>query len=404
MVPAHAQSVPTGQGVGDRSRPDYDAIGSRIGAFTLYPSVTATGEATDNYLATDTNRRSDVFFVVRPELYLKSNWARDRVEARAFVSQSVNAKLSGENATQFGASVSSAYEPMRSTQFTLDLSGARYVESRSSLGSFQGSAEPVRFGIYRVGVGASHSFNDLVLGLSAGVSRVDYDDTRFPNGVVVDQDYRDVRSVTAGGSARYDLRNGIGLIVSGQYDDERYDVRPGRPGYVPGVNINRDSSGFNLQGGVTLELSKLIFGSLQVGYISRRYIDPTLNDFGGLSFSGDVLWNITPLTSIRFRASRSIEDTSSPLIAGNTRSDFRLSVDHELYRYVILSGDIGYGSFRPNGIGVGGDEYTVGIGARYLIDRRFSVTAGLRHSGRTSDSNFLRYQATSGNVGVRVNF
>ena len=212
-----------------------------------------------------------------------------------------------------------------------------------------------------------------------------------------------MRTETVGGSAKYDLRNGIGLIVGGSYVTEHYTHR-GAVDPFTGTVLNRDSSGYNIDGGVTLELSRLIFGSLRVGYLKRKYQDPRLFDFGGLSYSGDILWNVTPLTSLRFRASRSVEDTSSLFYAGNTRSDFGVTVDHELYRYVILSGDASYGHFRPNGIGVGGDEYLGGGRARYLINRRYSVSAGVRHAGRSSDSPFLRYQANFVNVSFRVQF
>ena len=403
-VPAAAQTVVEGQGVADRSRPDYDPIGDRLGTFTLYPSVTLSGAATDNYLATNTNRRGDVFFVVQPELYIKRIEPRDRVEARLFVNQSVHANLPGENVTQYGASASGDYEPMRDTQLRADVSVARYVESRSSLGAFQQSAEPVQFDSYHAGLGATHSFVDLGVGLSASVDRLNFHDTVLGDGTPVDQDYRDERTVTLGGDVSYDLRNGISLLLTGSYTDERYDIGPGRLGYNPATSIDRDSSGFNLVGGVSLELSKLIFGHLQIGYISRSYADPRLFSFSGLSYSGDILWNVTPLTSIRFRASRSVQDTSSFSVAGNARSDFSIGVDHELFRYLILSGDVSYGHFYPIGVGVGGDEYSAGIGARYLIDRRFTVSGSLRHSGRSSDSSFLRYQATLASVSLRVAF
>ena len=402
VTPCTAQTLAAGQGVADRSRPEYDPVGSRLGAYTVFPSITATAEVTDNYLATDTNRQSDAYLVLQPEVYLRSNFSRNRLDARAFVNQSLHARLPGDTATQFGASVSGAYEPTRTMQARADISAARYVESRASLGSFQGSREPVHYEAYHAGVGVAQGFNDLTLDGFAAIDYRDFHDTTLIAGGAFDQDYRDVRVGSVGGSAKYDLRNGIGLIVGGAYTDERYDVRPGTGGFLQGSSLNRDSSGFNFDGGVTLELSRLIFGSLRVGYLQRGYRDPRLSDFGGLSYSGNILWNVTTLTSLRFRASRTVEDTSSLEFAGNTRSDFGVSVDHELYRYVILSGDASYGHFTPNGNGIGGDEYSVGARARYLIDRRYSVSAGVRHSGRSSDSRFLRYQANYLNLALRV--
>ena len=399
-----AQALGDGQGVADRSRPGYDPIGARVGAFTLYPSITTTAAATDNYLATDTNRRGDAYLFFQPELVARSDQGRERFEGRAFAAQSVHASLGGENITQFGVSGNGAFDATRNTQLRADASVGRFVESRSSLGAFQGSAEPVVFEVYHAGLGASHSFNDLTLGANSAIEYRNFHDAEFPGGQPIDQDYRDVRQITVGGSAQYALRNGIGLIVSGQYLDEHYNFGPGSAGYVAAASLDRDSTGFNIDGGITLELTKLIFGRIQIGYLSRHYPDPRLDDVGGLSYSADLLWNVTPLTSLRFRASRSIEDTSSPQIAGNTRSDFHLYADHELYRYIIVSADAGYSRFRPNGVGIGGDEYSLGGGARYLINRRLSVSGNVRYSGRSSDSTFLRYHAVLGTVSLRVAF
>jgi hypothetical protein len=399
-TPAAAQTVIAGQGVADRARPDYDPFGSRLGSFTLFPAVTATASATDNYLATDTNRRSDAYLTVTPEVVVRGNWSRNQLQGRAYVTQDVHANLTNENATHYGASLAGAYDISRETQVRADVSAARFIESRSSLGSFQGALEPVRFEVYHAGVGASRSFNELSLSANASVEYRNFHDAAIPNGLFIDQDFRDVREASVGGSAQYDLRNGLGLIFTARYEDDRYDVRPGKSGFLPG-DLNRDSSGLSLQGGITLELTRLVFGNVQVGYLNRKYNDPRLKNVNSFSYNADVLWNVTPLTSIRARASRAVEDTSSPNFAGNTRSDFRLSVDHELYRYVIISGNAGYGHFTPNGIGIGGNEYSVGAGARYLINRHFSVSGNVGYAARTSDSTFLRYNAITGSISVR---
>jgi hypothetical protein len=398
---AGAQSI-NDQGVAQRARPEYDPIGVDIGGLTLFPSITASLETTDNYRATPTNKQGDVYTVIQPEMLVRSTWSRHRLEARAYASPSVHFNLSDENVTQFGASASGTYDVSRMTSFRADLTGARFVESRSSLGAFRGTAEPVRYELFRAGLAVSQSFNDITLTANAGSERRNFHDVRLAAGAGrIDQDFRDVRFLTAGGSAQYDLRNGIGLIASGQYERARYDFRPGSPGFVRGVSLDRQSSGFNLQGGVTLELSRLVFGTIQAGYITRSYRDPRLRDLNGVSYSADILWNVTQLTSIRLRAARSVEETSATQIAGNRRNDLRIGVDHELYRNILLNGDVGYGSFRPNGPGVGGRELTLGGGARYLINRRFTLSGGGRYSQRTSSNQFLRYKAFGANASLR---
>jgi hypothetical protein len=402
VSPALAQVDVRGQGVADRRRPDYDAYGFPIGAFTLYPSVTTSLDATDNYLATDTNERGDIYAVVEPELRIASNWSRNRLAARVYFNQSLHASLPGENVAQYGASLDTTIDISRATQITTDASVGHFAENRADLGSFQGTSEPVTYNAHRAQIGISHNFNRLTLSGSVGLNDLNYNNVPVPSGTPIDQHFRDVRSVTGVLSAQYEVVSGIGLIVTGQYDNSFYSFRPGQAGFDHQVNIDRASSGFNLQGGITFELSSLVFGNIQFGVLRRNYRDPRLRDFQGPSYSANILWNVTPLTSVRLTAQRSVQDTSSTIVAGNTRSDLKFFIDHELYRYIILSGDVGYGSFSPNGPGVGGQEFTVGAGGRYLIDRRWSVSANVRYSQRSSDSSFLRYHSTSAGVSVKL--
>jgi len=403
-APALAQTDVRGQGVADRPRPDYDPYGYPVGGVTLYPSVTTSVEATDNYLASDTNKRGDVYAVISPELRVASNWERNRLTARAYFNQSIHANLSDNNAAQYGAELGGALDVSRATQVTLDTSIGRYVENRADLGSFQGTLEPVTYNAYRVRAGISQNFNRLTLNGSAALSYLNYNNIPVPGGTPIDQNFRDTRMFTGIVSAQYEVASGIGLVVTGQYDNSTYTFGPGQPGFNPLVDIDRASSGFNLQGGITFELSSLVFGTIQFGVLNRDYRDTRLRNFQGLSYSANVLWNVTPLTSLRLTVQRSVQDASSTIVAGNTRSDLRLYVDHELYRYILLSGDVGYGSFIPNGPGVGGQEFTVGGGARYLIDRRWSVGGSLRYSQRTSASSALQYHATTASISVKFAF
>lgn len=399
-----AQEVVAGQNVADRAHPEYDPVPIAVGAFTLLPTVTVQLTATDNYRARNTDRVSDVHVAVRPAASLRSNWARHRLSIDGFYEQRVHFKLSEENSNSLGTTVRGLYDISRQTQLSGDFSARSEVESRSALGSFRGSVEPVRFSTLRAGLGLAQSFNDLQLSGRSSVEKVNFGDAKLPNGLEFDQDFRDFDRFTLGGNARYSLRSGIGVIGGLQYDKTNYDFGPGSPGFVPGANIDRESSGLSAQAGVSLELTRLIFGTIQAGYLSRRYEDPRLRDFDGFTFSADVLWNPTPLTSVTLRGGRSVEESASTTFSGNTRTDFNLGVAHELYRYVLISGDLDYSHFRANGPGPRGDEYGARVATRYLIDRRFTLTGSLRHARRTSNLAGLRFNATSGSIGLRTAF
>ncbi len=400
-TPAVAQDVLRGVGVADRVRPDYDPLGRGVGSFLLYPAVTARVEATDNYRATDANRLSDVFLTLSPELRAASNWNRHRLNGRAFFDRSFHANLPGENVTQYGANANGVVDITRQSILTGELSAGHFVESRSNLGSFRNSREPVAYETYHGAIGAAQNLNRLDINVSIGANATNFHDVPGLDGTIIDQDFRDYRTLASSGSVKYDIGGGLGLIVSAEANKNTYSFHPGGAGFDPRTTLDRQSSGYSLQGGLTFELTSLIFGSAQLGSLNRNYRDPNLRDFSGLSYNVNLLWNVTPLTTLRFRAARSVEDTSSTSVAGNIRNDFSAGVDHELYRYVILTGSLRYGSFTPNGAGFGGKEYGIGASARYLVDRHWSATLNARYDRRNSDSSFLRFHAATFGVAAK---
>lgn len=402
IAPASAQSIQPGQSVADRAHPDYDALGTSLGGFTLYPSLQTSVDGTTNYRAVDTNPEGDVFFTVQPNARLTSNWSRHKIDVNTYYARSFHVTRASENVSQYGGQATGVYDYSRLTSFRVDVAATHAAESRSGLGSFRNSVEPVRYEDYRAGIAMTQELDPISLDFQLSAERINYHDARLRGGTTIDQDFRDVKFITAGGGAKYDLRNGIALVANATYQRNTYEFGPGSRGFDPATDIDRRSTGVNLLGGVSLELSKLVIGFIQVGYLTRNYQDSRLRDLSGLSFNANVLWNVTSLTSIRFRAARSIEETSSQAVAGNTRTDFSVRADHELYRNLILNADVNYGRFTPNGIGFGGDEYGIGAGARYLLNRRYSLTAGLRYNRRDSESSFLRYNALSGGVGLRI--
>lgn len=392
-TPAWAQAVIAGQDVADRAHPEYDALGLKLGGFTLHPSITSETHATDNYRATNDDRQRDLFLTIRPEAVLTSNWARHRLEARAFLDERVHLLLGSETSASYGTSVNGVYDISHDTQAQIDFSAGRFVENRSSLASFRGSLDPVQYDRLHAGVGLSHNFNRLTLTESGSIDDLNFHDAKLPGGATISQTYRDVRNFSVGGSAKYGLPNGIGIILSGQHSESNYSFGPVSVGFIPGFDIDRDSAGESLLLGLTLELSDLIIGTVQAGYLTRRYNDDRLRNVSGLTYSANVLWNPTPLTSVRAVVRRSVEDTASTTYAGNLRSDIDVTIHHELYRYVLLTGAINYGHFSANGVGPSGDEFNTSVGARYLFSRRVTLGVMARHSQRTSTSQFLRYRA-----------
>ena len=62
--PFVSQDVNRGNTVAGRSRPDYDAVGIRIGSFFIYPTLEITPTWDTNIFATQSNRKSDLVIIL----------------------------------------------------------------------------------------------------------------------------------------------------------------------------------------------------------------------------------------------------------------------------------------------------------------------------------------------------
>jgi len=397
----HGASIDPQEDVLNRPHSEYDQIGIRTGGFTLLPSISSQLSATDNYRATPDNPDFDVSLLLTPDLTWKSNWSRHRISGRVFLQQSINAPLHDENFTSFGANANGLYDISANSQLQISAEAARLAEDHKSLRSFRDTIGPTLYDLLNGRATYAHVFDRLELQANGELEHRTYHEAVLVNGFHVSQHFRDLQMLSFSGHGEYDLGNGIGVVVTAEHDDIRYDFRPGSRGFINGFTLDRDSSGVNLEAGISLELTNLIFGTIQAGYLHRNYADERMTDVSGPSFDADVLWSITPLTSIEVSGKHYIEESGSTNFAGNIRTDVGLKVHHELYRNVVLRSELAYGHFEPVIGGASGNEYSMLLGARYRMNRRVTLNAQIQYSRRDASVENLRYHATTANLGLR---
>ena len=194
---------------------------------------------------------------------------------------------------------------------------------------------------------------------------------------------------------RYDAGGGIAGFVQVSADQLRYDDDTLLIGGTV-TPFERNSNGFRAEVGASFELTSLIYGEARVGYLRRNNFNTNIRDVGGLSFAANVLWNVTPLTTVRLVADRTVEDSSSQIVAGNLRTQGTVTVDHELLRNLLLNASVRYADINPIGLSASSQELEGNVGASILLNRRFRFQARYRLYNRTSDifNNFVSNRVT----------
>ena len=383
---AHAQPVERlRQGVAERDRPAYAARGIRTGSFILYPSIEESIVHNDNIFATDGGKVDDWILETRPELRVESNFSR---HALYFEGGARNLKYfdnSSENHTDYAFGGGARVDIRRILTFNTDAKYEKGTEDRSSPDAVGAALEPVRYRHLEVNPELRYRPGRLSVTLGGALETYKFDNVAIQGGGFQNNKDRD-RKVT-GGYIRtaLEVSPGYELFVQGLYNNINYDNS------LDDAGFDRDSNGYEVMGGMRFEITNVITGEAAVGYTSRDYSDPRLKTISGVASEVGINWYVTRLTTLNFKVSRKIQETTLFGAAGYLNTTFEVGVDHELMRNLVLSASGSYQQQKFDGIGRTDTYWEGRARAMYLLNRNLSVGGEYRRESRSSDALFQDY-------------
>ncbi|MDF1685802.1 MAG: hypothetical protein ACJAVO_003001 [Parvibaculaceae bacterium] len=369
-----------GQGVADRARPDYDAIGVRTGSFLFYPSVTVGESYDDNIYAAETNTESDFVTDLSTQLSLVSTWSRHELILNATADAAFYAENDDENTVDWGVGATGRIDIVRDSSIDLAASYDHLTEDRGSANAIGVQTEPTEYDLLYGLVAINHKFNRVSLRVEGTYSDYDYDNGSLIGGGVSFQDDRDRAEMVGTVQVGYDVSPDTNVFLRGSINERDYDLD------VPAATVDRDSDGYEVVAGVEFGISSLASGEIYAGYQEQDYTAAALDNISGLAFGVDVEWYLTPLTTVRATASSSVEETINATASGYLSNSYGLGLDHELMRNVIVSADVGYTTDEYEGITRTEDTLTLDLGVDYLINRNFRAEFGYTYTNRDSDT------------------
>ncbi len=397
---AQASDPERGETVLERARPELDPLGQRVGSFLVYPSFTAQGVVDDNIFRDDSDTKTDLIGRLRPGLRVRSDWSRHELIFNADADIGIYLDNTSEN-----------YEDARvGTAGRLDIDGNTFAggginfqklhEDRGSPDDV-GGRNPTEFFVLSGNAELFRQFGRFNGTFDVEAERIDFDDASgIAGGVVrtINNDDRDRTIVTVTGRAGYEIAPEYEAFLSGSGNWRIRDTTPDDAGF------NRNSDGFSVDAGVSLDLGGLLFGDVFFGYKKQEFDDTQLSAVEGPDFGADLTWNVTPLTTIVGSASRTIRETTIRGASGFFATRGSLSVDHELLRNLLILLD---GSFQNNdyeGITRSDDIFSARAEARYLINRHAYLSGSYRFRRRDSDAVGQDFTNNVGLVSVRVQY
>lgn len=352
--------------VRQRPRPDYEATGQKAGGFTLYPRVTVDFEHNDNIYAVATGKTDDNIWRVKPELAVRSDWSRHALGFFAGGNIIRYSDKGTEDAEEYTLSANGRIDMARGSNIRGTVQTQHLVEPRTAPTSPTAAAEPVEYDLNQGSIVLTKEFNRLRLTGRVEDKDYNYGDVRNVGGTgVVDQDFRDRNELTYGGKAEYAVGPDTALYVSAAGNKKDYDSNV--------VATNRTSDGYVLGVGANFDVSELVRGDVQVGYMKQSYDNAAFADIDGFNAAGRVEWFPTQLTTIGLTGSRSIEESTAVGSQGYIANNIGASIDHELMRNVLLSAAYSHGKDNYRGVDRGDKRDNFSATATYLLNRRVGL-------------------------------
>jgi hypothetical protein len=384
QVPSRITDVRRGETVTNRARPDYDPLGVRAGGFVVLPSLRLDGAYNDNIFSTNTNEQSDLIATASPTLVLQSDWGNHMLRLQGGADIGRYLDNDAEDFEDYDFNARGRVDVTRRTKIRGGV-GYRQEHVRRSSPDDVAGVEPTIYDVLSANIEGSQTFNRLTVSAGGAINRFDYDDVAAAGGITINNDDRDRDNIEGNVKVAYEVTPRYQAFVRGAYNVRNYESA------VDDNGVNRDSDGYEVVVGVSLDFGGITFGDFYAGYRAQDYDDPRLNTASGPVVGADVTWNVTPLTTVVGSVSRVIREsttrdaTTGAFASGRFFTTVGVTVDHELKRNVLLAANASASQDDFEGINRTDEIYRAGVGAKYLLNRYASVGGEYRFRMRNSD-------------------
>lgn len=378
--------IPRGETVRTRQRPELEPLGLHVGSFFMFPSITNGISFTDNVYATESHKKSDFIYTLAPQVNVRSDWNTHSIELAAGGRLGYHFDQTGEDYQDAFASAAGRLDVSSHTVVHGKLNLNRDHEERGDPNDVNGS-EPTVFYTYAGTVDAAHRFNRLTLSVAGDIRRIDYDNTPAANNTTIDNSDRNRVEYRPGVKAAYEFSPGYSGFIRAEGDIRHYDKTYDSGGF------KRDSTGFDVVGGASVDLTGLLFGDFFAGIRQRYFDDTRFDSITGPVVGSTLTWIPTGLTTVTLKIDNQVIESTGVNTSGYSSTSVTLGVDHELLRNLILSANLGgrYDDFE--GISRT-DKYVSGsLGADYLWNRYLTLSG--RYGITNRDSNAANTDYTS---------
>jgi hypothetical protein len=352
----------------DRSRPEYAPIGIDLGATRLNPRLTAGVSYDDNVYATQTGEVEDLVSSLAGSLSLSRSGGIVPMSLHAGATALRYADNPGEDHVDWESGLSGSYGAGRRTSLNFAADIVSSHESRGDPSFPQTAASPPRSTVAGGTLDLQHRFASGEMTLRTDFRSRDFRDVLLLQGDVLDQDFRDRNSLLVEAQSTFAVRRSIGALL--RFVRKQEDYRYETPG-----GLNRNSASNALYGGTAFEITNLMRGQIGVGVLQLENRDARQADRTSVAVSANVEFYATQLMTLTVNVQRTAGPADIAGSASYIGTNASLRVDYELRRNLILSTAASTFRREYTGVAISESTHRATAGARWLLNRRLSVSA-----------------------------
>lgn len=364
--------------VEERPRPDYDPKGLRLGDFVFFPRLSMSSQYSDNIYAASSDAVSDLIWRVQPDLRFAALWPNDKLELSAFGGITRYTDHSSENTDTYGVSSAGMFSIHDSTSVSGNIDLRHEALPRESILSSPGTLHPVEYNQGSAHVELTHTLGNLQLTGFGDWLRLAYQNNIAPDGSSVFEKDRNFQTLSEGVRGDYAIGVDTSVFVSGRLFTTDYQQTP------PAVVYDRSSNGYEVTGGIRIHETDVLSGDIGAGYLKAHYPHIGGQDVGTLALHVALAWYPTLLTTVKLRIGRAVEQAPMEISSGYLVTRYRLEVDHELRRNVVLSMAVNHDSGSFGGTDRHDSEWSAGASATYLLNPSMNLKLSYTYQSRDS--------------------
>jgi hypothetical protein len=360
--------------VTSRLHPEYDPSGIRVGAITLLPTLDESFGYDDNVTGTPSPHGSPLI-ETDGRVESKDEMSDGSIGASASVDDYEYPSLQNQSYTNWSVAGGASHDfgsdtlSLAATHLNLNQT-PRDLDVPNLNSSIAYQIDDVR---------AAYKIDLDPLGIEPSFDTTWY---RFQNGTVNGlpylQSYRDRIAYTPGLTAGYEFATRRRVVLVIKDTNAQFDHAPPT---TPRLNYND----LSVLAGLSYDIDGVTGFRLLGGYEQRTFASHAYKMIQAPILEGALTWTPTGLTTVTFTAARYIQDAAAEATTGYTETALRGTVDHELYRNIVLSAN---GSLYQDDYSQGGSQrfYTVGGGVTWRINRNFRLIGTYTYSSRNSST------------------